>query len=129
MDPIADMLVAIKNAGNARKQSVFIPYSNFKHAIAKILFDLGYIKRYLKRDRKKGKGIEIELSYRDARTPRIQGVKRVSRPSRRVYLNAKGLYSVKQGHGALVISTPKGVMPGHVAKKGLVGGEVLFEIW
>ncbi len=128
MDKIADMLVAIKNGGNAGKQSVLIPYSAYKADIARALFGEGFIKSYNQKKLKKGDLLEIDLLYKNNK-PRITQVKRVSKPSRRLYTSAKNISPVKQGHGALFISTPKGIMTGVQARKEMVGGEMLFEIW
>ncbi len=128
MDKIADMLIAIKNAGNSGKEKLAVPYSQYKENIARALFQAGYIKSYTRRKMKKGDKLEIELLYQKDRTPRIHYIKRVSKPSRRLYTNVKGIYPVKQGFGKLFLSTPKGILTGEEAKKEMVGGEILFEI-
>ena len=127
MDKIGDMLVIIKNGGNAGKKSVQIPYSGYKMNIARALFSEGYIKSYNQKDTKTGDVLEIDLLYKDEK-PRITETKRISKPSRRLYTNAKGITSVKQGHGSVFLSTPKGILTGKQAKKEQVGGEILFEI-
>jgi len=128
MDKIGDMLVTIKNGGNAGKSSVQIPYSGYKMNIARALFQEGYIKSYSQKDTKKGGVLEIDLLTKDEK-PRISEVKRISKPSRRLYTNAKDIRTVKQGHGAIFLSTPKGILTGKQARKELVGGEMLFEIF
>lgn len=128
MDKIADMLVAIKNAGNAGQSSVMIPYSTYKADIARALFGEGYIKSYTQKKLKKGDQLEIDILYTNKK-PRITQVKRISKPSRRLYTGAKDITSVKQGHGSVFLSTPKGIMTGEKARKEMVGGEILFEIW
>lgn len=128
MDKIADMLVAIKNAGNAGKESLLVPYSNYKADIARALFQEGYIKSYSQKKMKKGDKLEIDVLYTKDGSPKISYIKRISKPSRRLYTGVKGIYGVKQGFGALFLSTPKGILTGKAAKKELVGGELLFEI-
>ena len=128
MDKIADMLVAIKNAGNAGKTTVSVPYSNYKADIARALFGEGYIKSYSQKKMKKGDRLEIDVLYKKDNSPRITYVKRVSKPSRRLYTGVKGIYTVKQGFGSIFLSTPKGIVTGETAKTEMVGGELLFEI-
>ena len=128
MDKIADMLVAIKNAGNAGKESLTIPYSNYRADIARALFQAGYVKSYSQKKMKKGDRLEIDVLYKKDKSPRISYVKRISKPSRRLYTNVKKIYPVKQGFGDLFLSTPKGILTGKEAKKEMVGGEILFEI-
>ncbi|MFT6361446.1 MAG: small subunit ribosomal protein S8 [Candidatus Paceibacteria bacterium] len=127
MDKIGDMLVAIKNGGNAGKKTVNIPYSGYKMNIARALFQEGYIKSYSQKDTKNGDILEVDLLYKEG-NPRITQVKRISKPSRRLYTNMKDIKTVKQGFGSVFLSTPKGIMTGKLAKKEQVGGEILFEI-
>ncbi len=128
MDKIADMLVVIKNGGQAGKKSVEVPHSRLRSDIARALFQAGYIKSYTKKKGKKGDRLEIELLYGKDGNPRISYVKRVSKPSRRLYIRVKDIYKVKNGHGDLFLTTPKGILTGEEAKKEMVGGEILFEI-
>ncbi|MBP9821793.1 MAG: 30S ribosomal protein S8, partial [Candidatus Pacebacteria bacterium] len=128
MDKIGDFLIALKNGGVARREAVAMPYSSIKHAIARVLESKGYISKYEKKSRGKGDVIEVTLRYVDG-TCRIRDVKRVSKPSRRMYLGVRDVKPVKHGHGLLVLSTPKGLLAGEDALKERVGGEVLFEIW
>jgi small subunit ribosomal protein S8 len=128
MDPIANMLTAIKNAGYAGKHNVVVSYSKIKHDIAEVLKTEGFVKDV----EKKSKGIKHSLSIDlivDGRNPKVQGVKRISKPSKRLYRKAKDIRPVKQGYGVLVLSTPQGVMAGYKAKRAGVGGEALFNIW
>lgn len=127
MDKIGDMLVTIKNGGNAGKKSVTIPFSGYKMNIARALFQEGYIKSYSQTDTAKGNVLEIDLVYKD-NEPKISQVKRISKPSRRLYTNAKDIRTVKQGQGSVFLSTPKGILTGEKAKEEQVGGEILFEI-
>ena len=129
MDEIGDMLTTIKNAGQASKASVVIPYSNLKHSIADCLSKRQYVGAVSKKTDKKDKPVlEIVISY-EGKFPKVSKVERISKPSRRVYIKAKEIRSVKNGSGLLVVSTPKGILAGDEARKELVGGEVLFKIW
>jgi len=128
MDPIANMLIALKHGGIAGKQSIAVPYSGYKASIAKVLLDKGYITSFEKKAREKGDLLELGVQYIN-NEPRIHGVKRISKSSRRVYLPVKNIRSIKFGFGMTVLSTPKGVLSGDDARKEQVGGEVLFEIW
>lgn len=127
-DPIADMLVSIKNAGNAGKALAVVPFSALKEEIAKVLFANGFIASYAKKGKKVQKTLEIGISY-EGKTPRVADVARMSKPSRRFYVKAAELKPVKNGYGLMVLSTPKGIMTGDEAKKAQVGGEALFKIW
>ncbi|MEK7582146.1 MAG: 30S ribosomal protein S8 [Patescibacteria group bacterium] len=128
MDPISDMIIRLKNGSVVKRESVLMPYSNMKNAIALALLRIGYITAVAKRSRKVGSALEITLRYDDGKS-RIKDVSRVSKPSRRVYMGVEELRSVKSGHGALMLSTPKGILTEKEAKKELVGGEALFKIW
>ncbi len=130
MDIVGNMLTIIKNGGNAHKDVVHVPFSQYKTAIAKALLDAGYISGYEKKERKKGGDIlEVSLAYNAQGSPKIQEVKRISKPSRRIYTAAKNITLVKNGFGKMFISTPKGILTGEDAYKEHVGGEVLFELW
>ena len=132
MDPIADMLIRIKNGGNAGKETVAVPYSKVKFNIASLLLKRGYISSATLKTSKKGKKeyqyIEIGIARANSR-PKIRGVARVSKTSRRLYSGFREVWSVRQGTGDLVLSTPKGILTGRDARKQKVGGEVLFKIW
>ncbi|MCX6701917.1 MAG: 30S ribosomal protein S8 [Candidatus Zambryskibacteria bacterium] len=128
MDPISDMLVRIKNATESKKESVVFPYSKLKLAIADVLFKDGFIKSFGKKGKKIAKFIEIVLIYENE-IPRIHGIERVSKTSKRIYNKTKDIKKVKGGMGALVLSTPKGIMTDKMARETNVGGEVLFKIW
>lgn len=127
-DPIADMIIRLKNAQNVAKTSVVFPYSKLKFAVAEILQKTGYLKSSLKKGKKIAKSIEVELVY-DENNPKIHGVKRVSKFSQRIYKGAKDIFPIKQGKGIAIISTPQGLVTDREARKLNVGGEVLFEIW
>ncbi len=128
MDPIADMLIKIKNAYNAGKVSVTIPHSKLKAEILALLEKHKYVGSVEKRGKKVRKFLDATLLYKNG-DPAVHGVKRVSKSSRRVYMPHDKLYLVKQGYGIAVVSTSKGIMTGRDAKKVGVGGEVIAEIW
>lgn len=127
-DHIADMITQLKNAGAAGKETLSIPYSEFKASILEVLKAKGFIAGLEKRGKKVHKFLDITLASVDSK-PKIQGVKRISRVSGRVYKGAQELRPVKHGFGMLVLSTPKGIMSESDARKQKVGGEALFEIW
>ncbi len=129
-DPISDMLIRIKNASNAGHETTLVPFSKLRFSIAKVLMDKGYVSAINKKGDKIKKTLEVTLAYNeDKKTPKIQGLERVSKPSKRVYLGVKAVRPVRAGYGAVFLSTPKGIMTGEDAKKEHVGGEVLFKIW
>ena len=127
-DPIADMIIRLKNASDAGKTSVLFPYSNLKFAVSEILQKAGYIKSSSKKGKKVAKSIEVELLYNDGK-PKIKGIKRISKFSRRIYKGAKEIIPVKQGHGITIVSTPQGLVTDKEARKMNRGGELLFEMW
>jgi small subunit ribosomal protein S8 len=128
-DPIADMLTRIRNAQAVKKETVVFPYSKIKWEILNVLSKNGYIKGLDKTNKKNKKFIEIILKYDEEEMPRISELKRVSKPSRRVYVQAKNIWFFKKGMGIKVLSTPKGILSDKDAKKLNIGGEVLLEIW
>lgn len=128
MDPIADMIIAIKNAGEAGLKSAVVPYSNIKHEIGALLVKEGYLESVAKKGKKTPKSIELGILYKDKK-PKISGVERISKVSRRVYIKSKDIRPVIQGYGLLVVSTPKGILTGKEARKGNIGGEAMFKIW
>ena len=129
MDPIANMLVMLKNAGAVKKPSVAVPYSNIKMAILNVLAKEGFIVSASKKGKKVKKYIQCDLAYTGDGRSKISQVRRMSKPSRRVYIKADEIKPIRQGLGLSVLSTPKGVMTGVEAKKLRVGGELLFTIW
>lgn len=122
------MLTGIKNAGKAELPSVVLPYSKMKHAVADCLLSSGYIASVSKKMKKNHPVIEIGVLYKNGKS-RVSDVKFVSKPSRRIYMGVKDIKKVKNGHGILVLSTPKGIMTGADARKEMVGGEALFMMW
>lgn len=128
-DPVADFIIRLKNASVIRKESASAPYSAFKHAIAEKLKEAGFLQAVEKRGKKVRKTLDVTLKYKADGTPAIAGVRRISKPGRRLYRSVNEIQPVRYGHGALVLSTPKGVMTDKEARKEKVGGEALFEIW
>ena len=129
-DKIADMLIRIKNASDAGNASVPVPYSGLKLNIAHVLLKEGYLSSVTKRNKKKaGKILELGIAYDEGGKPKINGVKRVSKLSCRVYCGYRDIRRVRNGYGRLILSTPKGIMTGDAARKEQVGGEALFKIW
>ncbi len=126
-DPIGDFIIRIKNAQNQGLSQVCAPYSKIKHNIADVLVSEGYAKSVAKRGKKVKKILELNLIYKDSK-PRINGVKRVSKPSKRIYRNSKELAHPKE-KGVLIVSTPVGVVTAKQASQKRVGGEVLCSIW
>ena len=128
-DPVADMLTRIRNANTAKHESVDVPASNLKKAIAKILLDEGYIKSYeVVEDGTQGV-IRIQLKYLAGKEKVISGLRRVSKPGLRVYAGADELPRVLKGLGIAIISTSKAVMTAKAARANHVGGEVLAFVW
>lgn len=124
VDPIADMLARLRNAHQALHQKVAVPRSKMKLAVCEILKNEGYILDYSAGER----DITVELKY-DGGTPLISGMKRVSKPGRRIYVGAQDIPSVQNGLGICVLSTSRGVLAGGDAKAQNIGGELLFEVW
>ena len=128
-DVIADMLTRIRNANNAKHQTVDIPASNMKKAIAEILVEEGYVKSYqIIEDGKQGV-IRITLKYLQGKQKVIRGIKRVSKPGLRIYAGCEDMPRVMNGLGIAIVSTSKGIMTGKKAKSLNVGGEVLAFVW
>ena len=127
-DPIADMLTRIRNANNARHETVDVPASNMKKSIAQILLDEGYIKSYQIVDDGVQGVIRITLKY-NGKDKVITGLRRVSKPGLRVYVGADELPRVLRGLGIAIVSTSKGVMTDKAARANHVGGEVLAFVW
>ena len=128
-DPIADMLTRIRNAGSARHETVDVPNSKMKKAIAEILLEEGYIKSFQLIDDGTQGVIRITLKYLPGKEKAIQGLRRVSTPGLRVYAGADELPQVLRGLGIAIISTSKGIMTDKKARAQHVGGEVLAFVW
>ena len=129
-DPIADMLTRIRNASNAKHDTVDVPASNMKKSIAQILLDEGYIKNYQLIDDGTQGVIRITLKYSQPNKEKvITGLRRVSKPGLRVYAGADEMPRVIKGLGIAIVSTSKGVMTDKAARVAHVGGEVLAFVW
>ena len=128
-DVIADMLTRIRNANNAKHETVDIPASNLKKAIAEILLNEGFIKSYqIIEDGKQGL-IRITLKYEQGKVKAIRGIRRVSKPGLRIYSNCEDMPKVMNGLGIAIVSTSKGIMTDKKARREHVGGEVLAFVW
>lgn len=129
-DPISNFIIALKNAASVGKELVRVPYSEIKFGIANVLEKEGYVSNVTKKGHKGSRSyLEVTVASDTATGPKISGVKRISKPSKRVYKSLKEITSVRHGYGRVILSTPMGIMTGEAARKAHVGGEVLFEIW
>ncbi len=124
MDPIANMLVIIKNGYMASKKQVSVPFSKQKEAVAQRIESLGFVENV----RKEENTLQMSLIYKDGE-PALRGIQRVSKPSLRVYTTAGRIPRVLGGLGEVVVSTPKGMMTGAQARKSKLGGELILKIW
>lgn len=128
-DPVADMLTRIRNGCQAKNDKVSIPLSRLKIEVVKVLKEEGYVKNF-KVSRDKARGVlTVFLKYDDKNTSVIMGIKRVSKPGKRVYATKDRLPKVMSGLGVSILSTSKGIMTGEEAGKAGIGGEVLCEVW
>ena len=128
-DPVADMLTRIRNANSAKHDTVDVPASNLKKAIAQILLDEGYIKSFSLVDNGNQGVIHITLKYLAKKAPVLSGLKRVSQPGLRIYAGADEMPHVLKGLGIAIVSTSKGVMTDKKARENHIGGEVLAFVW
>lgn len=128
-DPIADLLTRIRNANQARREQVEIPWSHHKEAIVKVAAEEGFLKDYSVVESGVHRLLRIGLRYDEKGRPVINGLRRVSRPSLRVYVGAAEIAPVRKGYGINILSTPAGVLVDREARKRNVGGEVLCAIW
>jgi len=128
-DPIADMLTRVRNGLQAGKESVDVPRSNLKVAICRVLAEQGYITGFEEAENPAPGIVRIKLRYLSDRKPVLQGVKRVSKPSLRVYVSHDEVQQVRSGLGISILSTSKGVMTGKQARAKKLGGEHLCEVW
>jgi small subunit ribosomal protein S8 len=131
-DPVADFLTRLRNAATAQKETVAMPSSRLKRELARILAEQGYIEGFEVQPPTPGRAgdqIVVRLKYTDERQPVISRLQRVSRPGRRVYVNADEIPKVLGGMGTAIVSTSRGVMTGHEARAARVGGEVVAEVW
>jgi small subunit ribosomal protein S8 len=131
-DRVGDFIVRLTNAGAVKKPVVAVPYSSHLEAIAKKLHALGYVGAVETKTSEKSaakKTLEVSLKYDERGSSKIHGVKRISKPGRRLYTPASEAHGVKNGSGARILSTPAGIVSDREARKQHVGGETLFEIW
>ena len=131
-DPIADFLTRIRNGIMAAHETVEIPSSTLKKELARILREQGYIESFETTEGRPGAAgerIVVKLKYTENRTSVISGIRRISRPGQRTYVDAKHVPKVLGGMGTAILSTSHGVMTGHDARKAGVGGEVVAEVW
>lgn len=127
-DSISHLIIQLKNASRAGKDVVSFPHSNFVESVAEALARKGYVKPPVKKGKTVKKTLEIGLIYNGSRA-RITDVKRLSRPSKRLYRGYNEVHQVKQGFGSTFVSTPKGILSDDEVRKQKVGGEILFQIW
>ncbi len=127
-DPISDMLTRIRNAGSASLTETAMPTSKLKLAVANVLKEEGYIKDYMEQGEGVNKELVVTIKYYK-RKPVIEGIKRVSKPSCRIYCGGQEVPKVRNGLGTVILSTPQGVISGEKAKKQNVGGEILCYVW
>ena len=128
-DVVADLLTRIRNANDAKHETVDVPASNMKKAIAQILLDEGYIKDFKVIDDGKQGIMTITLKYGEGKQKIIQGIKRVSKPGLRIYAASQDIPKVRNGLGIAIVSTSRGIMTDKAARKENVGGEVLAFVW
>jgi len=128
-DPIADMLTRIRNGVSAKHDSVLMPSSKIKVAIAKVLKDEGFIRDFSTEMEGARPMLKIELSYTGRKEPVLSGIKRVSKPGLRVYVQKREIPRVLGGLGVAILSTPEGVMTGQNARQKSIGGEILCYVW
>lgn len=127
-DTIGDLIVRIGNAAKSGKAEVIFPHSKMMLAIAGALERAGYIEVLPRKGKKAHWHIEAKIKY-EKDSPKFNGAVRISKPSKRIFWKIKNVAPVKNGHGSLILSTPKGIMTDKEAKKENVGGEALFQIW
>ena len=128
-DPVSDFLTRVRNAVRAHHTTVDVPASNLKAELCRVLKEEGFISDYIVSDDPKPGLIRVTLKYTSDRSPVLQGLRRVSRPSLRRYIGAEDIKQVRSGLGIAIISTSKGVMTGRKAREQKVGGELICEIW
>lgn len=126
-DPLANFITALQNAAQAGKETVLVHRSQLKEAVAAALKSAGYIADVSIKGKTNNK-LEATLAFKDG-VAKIHGVKRLSRPGKRVYVGVSDIKPVRQGYGHIILSTPAGILTGGAARKKNVGGEALFEIW
>ena len=128
-DPIADFLTRVRNGLHADRDEVEMPASTFKAEVARILQEQGYIEDFAVEPARVGRTLKVRLKYTEDRKPVIQGLERVSKPGRRTYVQSDGIPKVQGGMGTTIVSTSRGVMTGHDARRAGVGGELVARVW
>jgi small subunit ribosomal protein S8 len=128
-DPIADFLTRIRNGLRADHDSVEMPASNFKAELARILSEQGYIESFEVEPGRVGRTLRVQLKYTEDRRPVISGMERLSKPGRREYVAAGKVPKIQGGMGTAIVSTSRGVMTGHDARRAGVGGELVARVW
>ena len=128
-DPIADFLTRVRNGLHADRDEVEMPASTFKAEVARILHEQGYIEDFEVEPARVGRTLRVRLKYTENRKPVIQGLERVSKPGRRTYVQSDGIPKVQGGMGTTIVSTSRGVMTGHDARRAGVGGELVARVW
>ena len=128
-DPIADFITRLKNGSDARKATIELPYSKFVENVAHALKKAGYVGTVEKTGKDFSRTLAVGLIFMNENEPRIHGVERISKSSRRVYQKSSDIRTFRSGFGNSFLSTPKGIMIDMEAKRNKVGGEVLFKIW
>ena len=128
-DPISDLIIRIQNASRAGKDSVSIADSNLAFSVLTKLADRGFVGKPARKVKDDDKTIEVDLVYKADKSPRIKGVRRYSKLSKRLYKGFREIHSVKQGYGSMIVSTPKGILSDDEVRAEKIGGEILFSIW
>ena len=128
-DPIADFLTRIRNALTADQDEAVMPSSKFKAEIARILKEQGYVQDFSVEPARVGQELHIRLKYTEDRDSVIHGLERISRPGRREYVGADDVPKVQGGMGTTIVSTSRGIMTGHDARRTRVGGELVAKVW
>jgi small subunit ribosomal protein S8 len=128
-DPIADFLTRVRNGLHADRDEVEMPASTFKAEVARILREQGYIEDFIVEPARVGRTLRVRLKYTEDRKPVIQGLERVSKPGRRTYVQSGTIPKVQGGMGTTIVSTSRGVMTGHDARRAGVGGELVARVW
>jgi small subunit ribosomal protein S8 len=128
-DPIADFLTRVRNGLHADRDEVEMPASTFKAELARILREQGYIEDFAVEPARVGRMLRVRLKYTEDRKPVIQGLERLSRPGRRTYVQSDSIPKVQGGMGTTIVSTSRGVMTGHDARREGVGGELVARVW
>jgi small subunit ribosomal protein S8 len=129
VDPIADFLTRVRNGLQADHDDVVMPTSGLKAEMARILTEQGYVESYAVEPGRVGPNLRVTLKYTEDRKPIIMGMQRVSKPGRRQYVGSKEIPKVQGGMGTTIVSTSRGVMTGHDARRNGVGGELVAKVW